>query len=168
MADTEKVEKPEAEQAEEVPEKEEVIEEIFDKERAMATIKNLRKFEKTAGKLQKQIDAYKEKEDSDKKAQMTEIDRLKLEKQDVDQKYASLLLDTQRADAAKKVGLSDIFIDRIKGDTPEEMEEDAKLLLSAIPTQKSKSSAANPGHNATSRTETDEQRTARYNKIMGY
>jgi len=164
MEDTEMVKEPEAEQVEETPEKEEVIveepekeEEEFDKERAMATIKNLRKFEKDAAKLQKQIDAFKLKEAEDKKAKLSEIDRLKLEQQEVSQKYAALLLDTQRTAAAKKVGLPDIFADRINGDTPEEMEEDAKLLLSAIPTQKSNIGVTNPGPNATGQQETKEQ-----------
>lgn len=157
MADAEMVKEPEAEQVEEATEEvivEEPEEEKFDKERAMATIKNLRRFEKDTVKLQKQIDAFKLKEAEDKKAKLSEIDRLKLEKQEVDQKYALLLLDTQRSAAAKKVGLPNIFADRINGDTLEEMEEDAKLLLSAIPTQKSNIGITNPGPNATGQQET--------------
>src|SRR5512133_2941372 len=101
MADTEMV-KPETEQVEDTTEIQEEIktetpeEEPFDKERAMATIKNLRKYEKDAAKLAKELEAYKLKEEEDRKAKLSEIDRLKLEKSELDQKYAELLLDKQR------------------------------------------------------------------------
>jgi len=169
MADTETVEKAETEQVEESP-KEETKEEVpeeepFDKERAMATIKNLRKFEKDAIKLSKELEAYKIKEDEDRKAKLSEIDRLKLEKSELDQKYAELLLDKQRREAAEKVGLPAPFIDRIKGETPEAMEEDAQLLLSAIPKQKSNVGVTNPGQNAQGQKETDMERARRLGLI---
>lgn len=170
MADTETVKKTKTEKVEETP-KEEVIEKVeevteeeeFDKERAMATIKKLRGFEKSAGKLQKQIDAFKEKEAENEKAKLSEIDRLKLDLTEVSQKHADLLLDTQRKEAARAAGLPDILVDRIKGKTPEEMEEDAQLLMSEIPTQKSKISTMNPGKKGTEQKETKEQQ---YSRIM--
>ena len=154
MADTEMVKEPETEQVEEAPEKEE---EEFDKERAMATIKKLRKFEKDAGKLQKKIEEYEQKEIEDKKAKLTEIDRLKLEKQEAEQKLAELTLKEQRREAAKIAELPDEFVDRIQGNTPDEMIEDAKKMKAAIPIQKSNIGVTNPGPNATGQQETKEQ-----------
>ena len=163
MADTEMVKEPETEQVEEAPEKEEVIveepekEEEFDKDRAMATIKKLRKFEKDAAKLQKKVDEYEQEKEEAKKAELTEIDRLKLEKQEAEQKLAELTLKEQRREAAKIAELPDEFVDRIKGDTPDEMVEDAKKMKAAIPIQKSNIGVTNPGPNATGQQETKEQ-----------
>ena len=159
MADTEMVKEPEAEQVEVVAENEEILEtpeqeEEFDKERAMATIKNLRKFEKDAKKLEKELETYKLKEDERKKAELSEIDRLKLEKQEVDKKLAELTLKEQRREAAKSANLPDEFVDRIQGNTIEEMIEDAKIMKAAIPTQKSNISVTNPGPHGTEQTET--------------
>ena len=171
MADAEMVEKPEAEQVEEATEEvivEEPEEEKFDKDRAMATIKNLRKFEKDTAKLKKEIETYKLKEEEDKKAKLSEIDRLKLEKQEAEQKLAELTLKERRREAAKIADLPDEFVERIQGNTPEEMVEDAKKMKAAIPIQKSKIGVTNPGPNASSDGETPEQMKRRLAKIMGY
>ena len=158
MADTEMVKEPEAEQVEVVAENEEILEpeqeEEFDKERAMATIKNLRKFEKDAKKLEQKLAHYEQQEEERKKAELSEIDRLKLEKQEVDKKLAELTLKEQRREAAKSANLPDEFVDRIQGNTIEEMIEDAKIMKAAIPTQKSNISVTNPGPHGTEQTET--------------
>ena len=169
MEDTEKVEKAETEQVEEKSQTEEITEEVqqedaFDKERAMATIKNLRKFEKDAAKLSKELESYKLKEEERKKAELSEIDRLTLEAQEAKKKLAELTLKEQRREAAKEAELPDAFIDRIQGETLEEMIEDAKVMVSNLPpAPKTKSNAGitNPGQNAVGLQETDEQRLRR-------
>ena len=153
MTDTEMVEKAETEQVEEKPNIEEEIveqqEEDFDKERAMATIKNLRKFEKEAKKLQDKIALYEQKDNERKLAEMSEIDRLKLEAQEAKSKLAELTLKEQKREIAHKLNLPEAFADRIKGDTPEEMEADAKGLFDALPKPgTSKSLVTNPGAQA--------------------
>ena len=173
MEDTEKVEKAETEQVEETTQEKEITEEVqqeedaFDKERAMATIKNLRKFEKDAAKLSKELESYKLKEEERKKAELSEIDRLTLEAQEAKKKLAELTLKEQRREAAKEAELPDAFIDRIQGETLEEMIEDAKKLVAELPpAPKTKSNAGitNPGQNAVGLQETDEQRLRR----LGY
>jgi hypothetical protein len=155
MADTEMVEKAETEQVEEksqeekVTEEEKLEEEVFDKDRAMATIKNLRKFEKEAAKLSKELESYKLKEEERKKAELSEIDRLKLEKQEADQKLRDLTLKEQRREVAEKVKLPFGLADRIKGETPEEMEADAKQLFESLPKATPKTGITNPGDKAT-------------------
>jgi hypothetical protein len=153
MADTEMVENPEVEQTEEPTQEtettEEVQEEAFDKERAMATIKNLRKFEKDAAKLSKELESYKLKEEERKKAELSEIDRLKLEAQEAKEKLAELTLDKQRREVAEKVKLPFALADRIKGETLEEMEADAKTLFDSLPKGFTpKTGVTNPGSQA--------------------
>jgi hypothetical protein len=166
MENTETVEKAEVQPTEENPKEEITTEEVpeeeaFDKERAMATIKNLRKFEKEAAKANKELESYKLKEAADKLADLSEIDRLKIEAQEAKEKLAELTLKEQRREAAKSVGLPDILIDRIQGETPEEMAEDAKALLAGIPKPKSTVGVTNPGSNATGDQETPAQRMHR-------
>jgi len=154
MADTETVEKAEVQPTEENPKEEITTEEVpeeeaFDKERAMATIKNLRKFEKDAAKLSKELESYKLKEEERKKAELSEIDRLKLEAQEAKDKLAELTLDKQRREIAEKVKLPFALADRIKGETPEEMEADAKQLFDSLPKSvTTKTGVTNPGSQA--------------------
>ena len=153
--DTEKVEKAETQPVEEKPEIQDIEEqeqteiEEFDKDRAMATIKNLRKYEKEAAKLQKKLADYEQQEDERKKAELSEIDRLKLEKQDAEQELAHLKLDKLRREIAEKVKLPFALADRIKGETSEEMEADARLLFENLPKPTSKTGVTNPGAQAT-------------------
>jgi hypothetical protein len=51
----------------------------FDKERAMATIQNLRKFEQEAKKAQRRLRELEEAEEARKQAELSETDRLKAE-----------------------------------------------------------------------------------------
>ena len=149
MTDTEMVEKPDTEQVEVKPEIEEIVEqqeEEFDKERAMATIKNLRKFEKEAKKLQDKIALYEQKDNERKLAEMSEIDRLKLEAQEAKSKLAELTIKEQKREIAHKLNLPEVLADRIKGETPEEMEADAKGLFDALPKPNTtKTGVTNPG-----------------------
>jgi hypothetical protein len=152
MEDTETVEKAETQPVEENPKPEETIEETedaFDKERAMATIKNLRKYEKEAAKLQKEIESFKQKEDERKKAELSEIDRLKLEKQEAEQKLAYFAREKLQREIADKLKLPFGLADRIKGETPEEMEADAKQLFDSLPKPVvTKTGVTNPGAQA--------------------
>ena len=146
---TEMVEQAEAEQVEVQPIVDEVLPEEsddFDKERAMATIKKLREQEKKAIKLEKELNVFREQEEQRKLGEMSEIDRLKLEKQEADRKLYQLTQEKLRHDIAKKVNLPEGLADRIKGETPEEIESDALSLLESLPKPGApKTSATNPG-----------------------
>ena len=186
MADTETVEKPEVKKTEEAPEikeeevivekpKKEKIEikgkdilingEVYDPERAMELIRKQRRFEKDATKLQKKIEEYEQKEKELKEADLSEKDKAILRAEKAEQELAKLTLKEQRRIAAKSVDLPDEFVDRIKGDTPEEMETDAQRMKAALPTQKSNIGVTNPGQNATPQTETKEQTLRRMGLI---
>jgi len=146
---TEMVEEQKQEETPEIIEAQEQPEEEFDKERAMATIKNLRKFEKEAKKAQERLARYEQEEQERKKAELSEIDRLKLEKQEAEQKLAYFAREKLQREIADKLKLPFGLADRIKGETPEEMEADAKQLFDSLPKPVvTKTGVTNPGAQA--------------------
>lgn len=130
----------------------------FDKERAMATIKKLREFEKKAKALEKQVSDYEAKEKERRDAELSEIERTKQQLAEAQEQVNSLRKEQMRAKVAKEVGLPDVIAERIQGDDEETMLEDAKRLAEALPKPKPMS-VTNPG--AVSKGETDDQRRAR-------
>lgn len=163
MTDQEpKGEMPEAEVQETEAQVENTEAEPFDEERAMATINKLRDIEKQAKKDKAELERLRKAEEERKKAELSETDRLKAEIQERDAKLNQLTIKAQQREVADRVGLPAIFADRIKGEKPEDMEADAKLLLEALPKGKSapNSGATAPGENA-SVGETEAQRLKR-------
>lgn len=139
-----------------------VVEEKFDEARAMETIKKLREIEKQAKKDKTELEKLRAQEEEHKKAQMTESERLKAE---LDQAMAELKAKSTRAmqlEVAGRLGLPTVLADRLKGETPEEMEADAKAMLEALPKQRTapNSGTTNPGDKA-SKTETRAEKKAR-------
>jgi len=130
----------------------------FDKERAMATIKKLREFEKKAKALEKQVSDYEAKEKERRDAELSEIERAKSKLAETQAELDSLRKEQMRAKVAREVGLPDVIAERIQGDDEETMMEDAKRLAEALPKPKPMS-VTNPG--AVSKGETDDQRRAR-------
>jgi hypothetical protein len=137
--------------------------EPFDPERAMATIRNLREFEKEAKQLRKKVADHEKAEDERKKAEMTEMERLQAELQEAQASLAKRQLDDQKRAIAKAVGLPDELALRIQGANEDEMKADAELLVAAIPKpdpKKPNLGPTNPGSGAV-QGETDEQRRRR-------
>lgn len=133
----------------------------FDKERAMDTINKLRDIEKQAKKDKAELERLRKAEEDRKKAEMSETDRLKAEIEERDAKLRKLTIKAQQREIADRVGLPSIFANRIQGETPEDMEADAKLLLEALPKAKAapNSGATAPGENAnTGETEAEKLR----------
>jgi len=123
--------------------------EVYEPERALELIKKLRQSEKDLPKVQKQLNTLMQEKEERKKAELSEIDRLKLEKQEAEAKLAQLTLNQTRREIAEKVKLPFALADRIKGDTPEEMEADAKQLFEALPHGVApKTGVTNPGAQA--------------------
>ena len=144
------------------PEPETVKGEPFDAARAMKTIEALRAEIKELKPKAKQADELTAAEQKRKEAEMTELQKLtaQLEKANAELKQANL--NELRRSTAAKVGLPMVFADRLKGETPEELEADAKQILEALPkTPKTPNvSATNPGAGA-SQGETAAQALAR-------
>ncbi len=113
-----------------------VTEEPFDKERAMETIKKLRETEKQYKKDRAELERLRQLEEERKKAEMTESERLKAELEQERAKLRQYSIKAQQREVADQIGLPSVFADRIRGETPEEMEADAKIILEALPKQK--------------------------------
>ena len=112
-------------------------EEVFDKERAMATINALRTIEKQAKQDQKELARLKADEQKRADAELSEIDRLKKQFADAEAEKVKLQADILRRDVVAKTGLPAVFADRLKGTTEEEMTADAQEILKVLPQIKS-------------------------------
>ena len=98
----------------------------------------------------KTLAKFEQEEAKRKEAEMTEIERANKHAQELEAKVRQLEISKLQHDIAAKVGLPAIYADRLKGETPEELEADAKLLLEAQPKQKAapNTGATNPGDKA--------------------
>lgn len=125
-------------------------EEPFDKERAMSTIHTLREIEKKAKQDAKELAALKAEKQKQLDAQLSETERLKKQADELAAQNAKLQADILRRDVVAETGLPAVFADRLKGATKEEMLEDAKELMKALPAQPAKPtvkvSATNPAN----------------------
>jgi len=155
---TETVEEASETQAETV---EQETQEEFDAERAMATIKKLRQFEKEAKALEKENAALKAAEQKRKEAEMSEIDRLKAQNERTEAELERLRTNDTKRRIASEVGLPDLLALRIQGEDEDAMKTDAKKLLEAMPKAvKIKETGGNPGSGLIVK-ETDEERRRR-------
>ena len=143
-----------------VPEQPTAEPEEFDKERAMATIKKLREREKEADKLAKKLEAYEKAETERKQAEMSEIDKLKAQYAEAQAKAARLERESLQRQAAEAAGIPLVFAGRLQGENLEEMTEDAKAILEALPKSDGKQApklpTTNPGAGGTPR-QTEEE-----------
>ena len=110
----------------------------------------------------KKLEKFEQEEAKRKEAEMTEIELANKRAQELEAKVRQLEMNRLQHDIAAKVGLPAIYADRLKGETPEELESDAKLLLEAQPKQKAapNTGATNPGEQA-SKEETHAQKLTR-------
>lgn len=131
-------------------------EEEFDKERAMNTIRQLREIEKKAKADAKELEKLKAEEQKRKDAELSEVERLKKQADELTKAKAELELSIMRRDVISKTGLPAVFADRLKGATKEEMLADAETLKKSLPQIKQPGqTVTNPGN--ASQTETEAQ-----------
>ena len=136
-------------------------EEKFDEGKAKTLIAKLRDGEKQARKDRAELERLRKAEDERRKAELSETDRLKAELAERDAKLNQLTIKAQQREVADRVGLPAVFASRVQGETPEEMEADAKLLLEALPKGKAapNTGVTAPGENAnTGETEAEKRR----------
>jgi DNA repair exonuclease SbcCD ATPase subunit len=126
-----------------------VEEQPFDKDRAMETIKKLRENEKALKKQAAELEKYRKAEEERKQAEMSETERLQAELAKAQAELKASQMDVMKRQAAAATGLPPAFADRLKGETLEELEADAKVILEALPKPKAapNSGATNPGEN---------------------
>jgi hypothetical protein len=134
-------ETPKVEATPETPKAETVEQpEVFDPERAKATIlaqreseKNLKAQVKELAAKAKRADELEAAEAKRKEAEMSEADKALKRAEEAEAKLKALELTALKRSVADKVGLPVAFVDRLKGETEEELEADAKSLLEALP-----------------------------------
>ena len=136
--------------------------EKFDEARAMELIHKQREELKQAKKAAAELERYKLEEEKRKQAEMTESERLKAELDKARGELKAKTVRTMQIEVAAKLGLPNALSDRLKGETLEEMEEDAKAILEVLPKQKAapNTGATNPGEQA-SKEETRAQKLTR-------
>ena len=136
--------------------------EKFEPERAMELIRKQREENKALKKAALELEKYKQREEERKKAEMTELERLKAELDKLQSELTAKTVRTMQIEVAAKLGLPAALSDRLKGETLEEMEEDAKAILEVLPKQKAapNTGATNPGEQA-SKEETRAQKLTR-------
>ena len=140
---------------------ESTTEEAFDKERALRTIHAQREEMKEAKAQLKELATLKAEAAKRAEAEMTEAERLKKQAEEATAENAKLKADILRRDVIAETGLPALFADRLKGSTKEEMLEDAKEIMKAIPQAKvnPKVPATNPANGEM--VENDAQKRAR-------
>lgn len=140
------------------------IQEAFDKDRAMATIHNLREIEKKAKQDSKELEILKAEKVQRNEAEMTESQRNAKQAEEAMAENAKLKADILRRDVITETGLPAIFADRLKGETKEEMLADAQELAKTLSTLKiaPKLPPTNPGSANTNETD-----SARRDRLFG-
>lgn len=109
--------------------------------------KALKEANKEAAARRKKLDELEAKEKERADAELSEVERLKKVNAELEQKQKQAEAESSRMKAAMAAGLEPSLAERIKGDTYEEMLEDAKQLADLLPKkpQKQKLDSANPG-----------------------
>ena len=144
------------------PETETVEGEQFNADRAMALIKKLRGQVKELEPKAKLADELSVADQKRKEAEMTELQKLDAKLKETEKELRKQQQRELRRAAAEKVGLPLAFAERLKGETPEDLEADAKSLLEALPKAPKTPTVlpTNPGNGA-GVGETVDQRLAR-------
>lgn len=140
------LEEPKAETVEEEKATETEAPKVVSQEEFEKMQKALKEANKEAAQRRKKLEELEAKEKERQDAELSELDRLKKQNAELETKQKQLEQEQARQKAALEAGLDVTLIDRIKGDTPEEMLEDAKQLAKLLPqkSQKQKLESANP------------------------
>jgi hypothetical protein len=137
-------------------------EEEFDKTRAMALIEKLRGENRELAKAQKRLTDLEAAEKKRSEAEMTELQKTQKELDELRTQLQGEKLARMRQEAATKANIPAEFVDRLKGETPEELETDAQKVAETLKKLKPGATSVNPTNPAaTGGGETDEQRRKR-------
>lgn len=154
---TEAIEEAKTETVEEKEEQTEKVEPLSPEE-AEKLRKALKEANKEAAARRKRIEELEAKEKERTEAEMTELERLKKQNAELLESKKQHEYEQAQIAAAKQAGLDIDLADRIRGETPEAMLEDATRLASLMPKkpQKTRLESTNPGD--TEKGVTDEER----------
>lgn len=134
--------------------------EEFDEARAKALIAKLRENERQAKKDKARLAELEQESLTRQEAEKTELQKAQDRATKLEAEKRMLEIQVMRRDVASRTKLPDALVDRLKGETPEDMEADALALLAALPTPvPPKLGPTNPGGEHTG--ETDAERRKR-------
>ena len=119
-----------------------------------------RAMEADAKKAAKRLAELESAEQARREAEMSELEKAQKRAELAENKARAAELAILRRDVASRTGLPLALVDRLRGETPEDLEADAKELLASIPAQPApKLAPTNPGAPQTG--ETDAERRKR-------
>jgi hypothetical protein len=124
------------------------------------TVKNR---EEEAARVHAKLEKFEKEEQARKEAEMTEMEKIKLQAESAEKQLAEARKSLLKREVAAKVELPEILIDRLKGDSAEELEADAKKLLEELPKPKATISTTNPGSNQS----IQETREQQFKRLFG-
>jgi predicted RNase H-like HicB family nuclease len=101
--------------------------------------------EEEAARHFKKLQTFEQAEQAKKDAELSELDKEKKARAALEAENKKIKLDLLKQSTASKLGLPEILANRLQGETPEEIEADAKQLLETLPKKTSTASATNPG-----------------------
>lgn len=93
----------------------------------------------------KKLQSFEKAEQDKKDAELSELDKEKKRAAQLEAENKKIKLDLLKQQTASKLGLPEILANRLQGETPEEIEKDAKELLETLPKKANTASATNPG-----------------------
>jgi hypothetical protein len=133
--------------------------EKFDEARAKELIDKLREIEKKGKADAKRLAEYEKNEQARIDAEKSELQKAQDRAAKAESEAKEIRLALLRRDAATKTKLPLAFADRIKGETPEDMEADAAAMLEAMPKAVApKLEPTNPSAPQTGETEADRKK----------
>jgi hypothetical protein len=128
------------------PAKEPTLEEL--KEKLAEATQHAKNKEEEAARHFKKIQTFEQAEQAKKDAELSELDKEKKARAALEAENKTLKINQLKQSTASKLGLPDVLALRLQGETPEEIEADAKQLLEKLPKKTSPNSATNPGGGA--------------------
>lgn len=93
----------------------------------------------------KNLKKYQDEEQKKLDAEKTDLQKEKERAATLEAENKKIKLDLLKQQTASKLGLPEILANRLQGETPEEIEADAKQLLETLPKKPNSTSATNPG-----------------------
>lgn len=115
--------------------------------------------EADAKKAARRLAELEAAEQARRDAELSELEKAQKRAEAAEQKAKAAELAILRRDVAAKTGLPAALVDRLHGETPEDLESDAKQLLAALPTPVApKLEATNPGSPQTGETEAERRK----------
>ena len=140
---TETVKEPEVKIEKVEPVKEPTLDELkAELEQAKQHAKNK---EEEAARHFKKIQTFEQAEQAKKDAELSELDKEKKARAALEAENKTLKINQLKQSTASKLGLPEVLALRLQGETPEEIEADAKQLLETLPKKPNPASATNPG-----------------------